>query len=193
MPIEHYLIVIAGLGDENKFLRWEVKGLEGDGLTTHLYQAPWENKEPFEPKLERLLRRIDELSDKGNVSLVGISAGGSLALNAFDQRRETIHKLVTVCAPLRQGRGNWFWNEKMKNHSSFRACLVLAEQNQVSLTPDDKKKILTTQAIYDEQIPNSTASIPGVEKIVMPVIGHQPGITLALTLFKGRIIQFVKG
>lgn len=49
-----------------------------------------------------------------------------------------------------------------------------------------------THPLYDEQVPNSTTTIPGVDNMRIPIIGHQFAITLTLTLLKRRIIQFIQ-
>lgn len=192
MSKEHHVIVVPGLGDENKYLAWEVDRWKKYGLSPQLHSAPWAGDEQFEPKLDRLTALIDLLTGRGNVSLVGISAGGSLALNAFAHRREVIHKVATVCAPLRRAEHTFFWRHIMGRYPAFVESLDLVEQNQLMLTPEDRIRILTTHALLDEQVPNSTTTLPGARNILIPIIGHQLALTLAMTVFKGQIINFLK-
>lgn len=194
MPKEHHVIVIPGLGDDRKYLAWEIRDWQKFGLNTHLHIAHWgDRNEQFDPKLERLVRDIDQLSAGGIISLVGISAGGSLALNAFAQRKEEVHRVAIVCAPLRIAESHTlFWRHITSRNPALVKSLSLAEHTQTILTVLDKKKILTSHALYDEQVPNSTTTIEGARNILIPVVGHQLALTLAMTMFRGRIIDFIK-
>ena len=79
--------------------RWPKYGVEAE-----LFQMNWGDKEPWAPKFERLLLRIDELLSAGkDVALVGASAGASAAINAgFSagplSRRGTTAETIAISA-----------------------------------------------------------------------------------------------
>ena len=101
----HHIIYIPGLNDQlavhkiaTKLLPtfWRWRGFYG-----HLISPSWEVGE-FYPKLQAVTDKIDELTSHGHlVSLVGQSAGSSLALNAFAARREFVTGLVILTGRLR--------------------------------------------------------------------------------------------
>src|SRR3989344_3543942 len=83
---EHHIIFIPGLGDKgfpymNKVTTGFIKsplGLSHRGVKVHVFRPIWNTENTFAPKLDRLLKQIDELTKQGHVvSLVGQSAGGS--------------------------------------------------------------------------------------------------------------------
>lgn len=57
----------------------------------------------MKPRLADLLTQIDSLSKTSQVSLVGTSAGASLAFNAYLERKDLVQKIVNVCGRLRTG------------------------------------------------------------------------------------------
>src|SRR5580700_11504718 len=88
---QHHIIYIPGLGDSNtvRGQRFLVSLWRNYGIHGHCYQMVWADKEPFQPKFDRLLSLIDELHAQGQVvSLIGSSAGASVALHAFAARKQ---------------------------------------------------------------------------------------------------------
>jgi hypothetical protein len=76
---QHHIIYVPGILDDiyrvqsSLVATWRIYGVVG-----HCHAMPWLGDETFEPKLQRLLDAIDELSAQGHhISLVGASAGAS--------------------------------------------------------------------------------------------------------------------
>jgi hypothetical protein len=189
---EQKVIVCPGLGDDNMFLRWELNSWEDAGLAPQLHIAPWKGDEPYKSKIERLIQEIRQLSSTGGkLALVGISAGGTLAFNAYCQEKESISTLVLLAAPI-QRSSNWsLLTHLTARNRSFRESLSYAEQNVQTLTEDDKKKILIVRGIFDEQVPTSTTYISGVQQVKIPSVEHNLTLTLALTVFKKPLMGFI--
>lgn len=192
MPGKHYLIFVPGLGDNNSLLNWAIKRFEKDGFITIIRSAPWHKKEePLKSKLERLINRIDEVYKDGQtLSLIGISAGASLVLNAYCQRKNKVENVVNICGRLRKGK-NVFPSLELasRGHPAFKESVELFEKNEPNLTDKDRKKILTIRAFWDEIVPRSTTSLNGATNIKLPLVEHSLTIYLSLLLSRKTIVR----
>lgn len=189
------VILIPGLGDDASKLQlvtrhWPQKY----NIETILYLMPWMgNSESFEQKLNRLIKKIDTLHENGyTISLLGTSAGGSCAINAYCKRREKIAKVINVCGRLRKGK-NVFPSLDIaaKNSPSFKESVLLCEENLKSLNDQDRKKILTIRSYFDEIVPVSFIPIDGAHNIRIFSVEHILSISLAMTLYSKNIIDFI--
>src|SRR5689334_22620753 len=93
------VIYIPGLGDSkaDDGLRAKVISLwRWWGVETHLYTMYWGDGKSFQPKFDGLLTLIDELSQRGPISLVGESTGATAAVNAFAARQDTVRSVVFI-------------------------------------------------------------------------------------------------
>lgn len=192
----HTLIIVPGLGDRKNVVEWAVSRWEKNyGILPVVHLMPWLGTEQsFEPKLQRLLSRIDEQIAKGHrVSLLGTSAGGCAVVNAFVKRKDKIHKVINVCGRLREGH-NVFPSLRLaaRNSPAFAESVRLCKGNLESLTPEDKNKMLVVKPIFDEVVPAKTVSIEGVETIIIPSILHVPSIALAMTVTSRLITDFIQ-
>ena len=198
MKRSYTTILIPGLQDtENKrkaykfLLRsWPAKY----NITPIIFEARWsDGKETFEHKLNRLLTLIDSATAKPvSLSLIGASAGGSLAFNAYYQRSNKIGELINVCGRLRRGvnvKPSLEW--AARNSNSFFDSVINCERGLSNLTTRDKDKILTMQALYDEIVPNSTSTLDGATNIKVFSVEHMLTGLLSLTLYSKRIIDFI--
>lgn len=198
MNKEHSVIVIPGLGDETRLLQVATNHWKRHGLNTIVHSVGWSDGEPsFEPKLKILVEMIDRLKNKGAVvSLVGTSAGGSAALNAFIERRNVVHRVVNVCGRLRKGPTTGFRSFEAKTASSpsFAESVKLFESREGSLTYLDKQKIMTVRAMFgDELVPADTTILQGALNTRVPSPEHVFSIGMSLTLFSKPVILFLKG
>ncbi|PIU01985.1 hypothetical protein COT68_00285 [bacterium (Candidatus Torokbacteria) CG09_land_8_20_14_0_10_42_11] len=89
------IIVVPGLGDGGRFFRLMVK-YWWRAFPNEMHTFGWRNKgAKLIDKQNNLLQRIDALAKDGyKVYLVGVSAGGSAALNAFMARRLVVNGVV---------------------------------------------------------------------------------------------------
>jgi pimeloyl-ACP methyl ester carboxylesterase len=189
--VTHHIIYIPGLGDHKpdiqlRFLkRWSRYGVE-----THFQQVNWYDDEPFESKLKRVLDSIDKFASQGQVSLIGVSAGASLALAAYSARTQQVNSVVYICGKLQNPGGV---NESyFQKNPAFRKSVFSAPGNIDNLSKGDKAKMLTIHAFKDTVIPTRDSKIPGVHDKTIPAIGHVFSIFLALTLYAKSTTNFMK-
>ncbi len=194
MSKKHHVLVVPGLGGENIGFKKIVDSWKKYGFTPHVHDVGWKDGEnEIKPKLERLIKVIDELHSNGEiVSLVGISAGGSAVLNAFYARKNKIHRVVNVCGRLRAGQ-NVFPSLEFASRQSpaFGESVTLFESREPSLTDADRSKILTIRAIFDEVVPTSTTTLPGAINIRLFSIEHILSIVAAMTIYVRPMIEFL--
>lgn len=191
MNNNHYVIVVPGLGDETIKIKWATNHWRKFGLKPVIHNIWWKKgKKHFKPKLQKLLKLIDRLSKNGDkVSLVGASAGSSAVLNAYVARKKKIYKVVSVCGRLRHGEEKGFRSFESRTNSSlaFRESILMFEKNEKSLTKNERKKIMTIRAIFDELVPDDTAYIKGVTNKKIKSIEHMLSIWMSLSFYKPLI------
>src|SRR3989338_3160596 len=183
----HKVILVPGLGDDTRFLKWATRNWEKYGLEPIVHSVGWRDGEnSFETKLNRLLNFIDEFVKQGNqVSLVGTSAGGSAVLNAFIERKDSIHKVINVCGRLKVGPTSGFrpFQSKTQTSPAFAESVKLCENGIKSLDESDLKKIMTVHAMFgDELVPSETTIIKGALNTKVPTAEHIISIASALTI-----------
>lgn len=194
MAKRHHVIAVPGLGGENFGFRAIVNSWQRYGFTPHIHNVNWKDGEAFKPKLQRLVRLIDDLSSNNDfVSLVGTSAGGSAVLNAFYERRNKIQRVINVCGRLKKGE-NVFpsLNLAARKSIAFKESVLLCEKNEPSLTQNERAKILTIRPIFDEIVPSVTTSIKGANNSRIFSIEHTLSIILAMTIYSNLVIEFLQ-
>jgi dienelactone hydrolase len=192
------IIVVTGLGDNGKADEVATGAWKSEGLDPIIFVPRWENGKGVKPKLARLLKVIDRESKKEKIYLMGISAGASLAMNAFIQRLQKVEKMVSLCGRLRMGWSDNLINKKLQENTlkvpGFKESVKMAEKGIKKLSADDKKRILTVSAeIVDELIPIETSQLNGAKNILIPGIGHLLTITAGMTKHFGEIKGFLMG
>ena len=193
MLTKHYVIVVPGLGDRNKLVSLAVKHWKKYGITPYVHVAPWKKKEVLSAKLERLVSLVDKLSKKGKVSLVGISAGGSMVLNAYAKRKQRIRAVINVCGRLKSGDKVFpSLDLASKGNPAFRESVLFCDESRHVLKKSDRKKVLTLRAWYDEIVPGSTTILKGALNKRMPIVEHNAAIMFALSMYRKQIINFLQ-
>lgn len=190
---KHFVVFVPGLGDNYSFFKWAMKNWEKDRLTIYFHKVGWRQNKTFDKPLNELLKVIDVLSKKGYVSLIGSSAGGSAVINAFARRKTKVKKVINVCGRLRSGT-NVFPTLSIASfgYPAFKESVLLCEQEQENLTKKDRKKIMTVRAFFDETVPASTTVLDGAINTKIASVHHLLSMTLALSLYKKPLIQFLK-
>lgn len=173
--MQHCLIIIPGLGDNAALTETATKGFEKNNISIFIHKAPWNDiKESFDKKLDRLVNLIDNYHSKGFlVSILGISAGASLVLNAYTIRKDKINKVICVCGRLRTGNdlAHWFYPWS-KRSPAFYKSVINSEKNQRLFTNKDSRQFLVFNAIYDDLVPLKTSFLERAENIRVPMVGH---------------------
>ncbi|MFA6518059.1 MAG: hypothetical protein WCV93_00190 [Candidatus Shapirobacteria bacterium] len=192
------IIVVTGLGDDGKATALATVGWKKLELRPIVFVPKWENKEGLESKLAKLLEIIDKESKTEKIFLLGISAGASLAMNAFMQRLDRLEKLVSVCGRLRFGWSRDKIKRKLQENTlsylAFRESVEMLEKNIKYLGKVDRRRIMTVSAKFgDEMIPRGTSQLPGAKNILIPTIGHLLSILSAMTANFEPIRKFLVG
>jgi hypothetical protein len=197
---KHRLLVIPGLGDDKalqtRLLEHALSGWQKHAVYPEIYLMRWhDTKKTFEQKLTGLLAKIDTYSDaKETVSLMGMSAGASAALNAFILRRTTVYKCISASGRLRGGSYTDFRSLDQRSATSpaFKESVLQFEKSEPLLKPAERKRILTVRARFgDELVPGDTATIPGAHNIQIPTAEHLLTGALTVSLFSKLVIDFL--
>jgi pimeloyl-ACP methyl ester carboxylesterase len=191
---EEIIIFVPGLGDDKQFWLFE-SWWKKDGFEVLTFKTGWKSEESFENKLERLNKLIKEKSKNKKVVLIGTSAGGSLAINAYYKSPDKIKKVITVCSRLKQGELDGFrgFKARTKGYPTFAESIIKTEEIEKQLTQEDKKRIMTVRAMLgDELVPGNTATIDNATNITVPTMEHNISIALSLTVFSKPLAEFIE-
>lgn len=190
------VIMIPGLGNDSVYIYnpmlnwWRKKGIE-----MLLFKTEWRSKENYQKKIKRLLDLIDEKSKNNKVSLIGMSAGGSLAVNAFSERKDKINKVITVCSRLRIGKMNGLsgFKKRVEGYPSFKESIIKTEEKEKLLAKKERQQIMTVHALFGDQlIKANTAIIDGARNITVATMGHRISIASSLTIFSKPLREFTE-
>lgn len=198
-------LYINGLGDGATTLKdrvvkwwWQRKGL--DIQHAHIN---WYDGKSLEEKLATVEQKVDEmLSNFGGVAIIGSSAGGSLAINSFYRLRDK-----NVCAVSTHGRlkaGDYPDSHRMslyhrahldtdKPSQSFFDSVTMAETQVIlSLTEQDKERLLILTQLTDMVVPMDTMMIDGVKQHRSLAFGHSGGFLAHLLADRNMIAEFAE-
>lgn len=188
---KHYLIIIPGIPSFGFFIKIITTPFYLFGYIPYVVDIRWTDEEDtFHLKLKRLLQVIDSLSQKGDVSLIGLSAGGSIVLNVLLLRKSKVQRVITICSRWKKFNGEL--SEGMKKHRAFCESVEQIEKNGPLLTSTERVKILTIRALYDEMVNPRLIPFPGATNICLPLLFHGPTIIFSLSLFSYVIFRFIK-
>lgn len=198
MSKEHHVVYIPGLRDQ-WFLNRNLARLlplfwDRRGFPIHVVAPHWEQGESFEPKLKAITDEIDRLIEMGHrVSIIGQSAGGSAGLNAFAQRKDVLSKAINVTGRLRAGVNVKPTLEKAAYYSpAFRESVLLFENELgLTLTAEDRKRIMTLRPWWDEIVPASTVPLEGATNLVAPIPEHTLGGAYIMSLYSKVLQSFL--
>ncbi|MBC7943493.1 hypothetical protein H7X68_03290 [Candidatus Saccharibacteria bacterium] len=185
--MKHHVIYIPGLGDDYDGVRRRaLKGWRLWGVKTELVSMRWYDGRPYAEKYQRVIESVKRAEDKGYVvSLVGESAGGSMAINVAAQV-PTIHKLITVCGVNSPAI-------KVSPHTLRKAP---AFGESISLLVDSLPKIIArthvVRAWYDPVVYAEHTYIKGATNHLIYNIGHLSTVVLCLTILSGYVVSLIK-
>ena len=191
----HNIIILPGLSDGVRNIERVTSWWKYVGLTPHVLPVGWHDGESdFQPKLEKILTLADQLSQEGLVSIVGTSAGGSAAFNAFLERPGIIRNAVNVCGRLRAGTHNWRSLEKMSATSeSFKNSVLLFESREPTIPKELKTRMMTVSPLFgDELVPADTSDLKDAYNLRIPTVEHVLSIAMSLTFFVHPLIVFLR-
>ena len=196
MKITHPVIIIPGLSDETRGLLSVTRHWRRYGLEPIVHAVGWhDGEDSFQRKLNKLVSLIDALSKRSDtVSIIGTSAGGSAALNAFCVRKEKVQSVISICARLRTGplHGYRSFQSKTASSPAFAQSVKMFEQREKALRVSDRQKIMTVRALFgDELVPSETAIVDGAYNTTVPTPEHLFSIGMSLTFFSRPLLMFL--
>lgn len=191
---KHYAVIIPGLGDHGERFVKLTRNWEKDfDIIPVVHLAPWEKRqETLDKKLDRLDDIISGLY--GDISLIGASAGGSLAFNGLIAFSDKVKNAVDLCGRLTRGseRGYRSFHARTNNYPAFAESVERLERFIPELSPELKKRMLITKSWFDELVPEQTTTVKGVQSIRIPFVEH--GICIALSVVTSPILgPFARG
>lgn len=186
--LRHYAIYVPGLGDGADNGRslalwfWRLQG-----VTTEFVPMRWYEGGTYEERLERVLHAIDSAQEKGyKVSLIGESAGGSMAINAAASR-PSIHRLITVAGA--NDPDAEVSPVTLKRSPSFDKSLQTVRQ---SLGVFPLERTHTVHGLVDHVVRTQHTLIKGTHSHTVPTFGHMATIILCLSVLSLLITRLVK-
>lgn len=181
------LVIVPGIGDDRSPVYQQFAGVwRKFGYEVHVVSFGWiDTMSPIAPKNTAFWAHLDELGATGRpVYIIGISAGGTAAVNALVARPSLVHKVITVCAPL----------DRLPNLRNLLLAesIDLVRTNLKSMTPEEKRRVLSVRALYDRVVDTRLSRPSGVPSHRIWMIAHAPTIFVALTLSARRLNRFFR-
>lgn len=190
----NHLIIIPGLGGSNPYFEYICSYWNTSEINVHVYDFEWRNKKNnFEYKINGLLDLIDAIPRKSKVFLIGTSAGGSAAINAFSRKKTRISKVVNICGRLRSGKNVYpSLKDASTTSKSFKESVLKCEIVSKKFNVLECKKILTISPYFDEIVPTSTMTLNKANNARIFSATHFLSIFLSMTFYSGIIKKFLR-
>ncbi len=182
---KYLVLYIPGLGDHYDNGRsLALIGWRMWGVTARLVPIKWYEQGSYEQKLQRVKDAARQgLKEGYRVSLVGESAGASLALNAAAELPH-IHKVIVIA-----GVNSSELPISPRYNTIAPAFVGSARRVSDALKIIDSNKIHTVRALWDPVVSPRFNDIPRAKTHVIVSFGHLPTIVLCLTVLSGFIVR----
>lgn len=186
--MRHHVIYIPGLGDHYDRARLQALRLwRLSGVSVELLPMRWYAGNSYQSKRERVIAAVKRAQDAGyTVSLVGESAGASMALNVAAQI-DSLHSVVLLAGIASSSTPI---SPYIKARSPAFAASVAALPT--SLATIDPSNVHIIQALWDPTVPARYNQIGGATVHTIWSFGHIPTIVLCITLLSPFITQLIK-
>lgn len=186
------VIYLPGIGDHRPWFQdkliwlWRLFGLEAN-----FHAVGWANDEAWSSKLEKIISQIDEYAEDGRtVALVGVSAGGSAALNAYVARRHKISAVVFIAGKV---KGTVNINPSyFKDNPAFKDSLFSSDAAFSKLTTDDKRRMLYIYTNHDRTVRPEYNRLPGVAEKRILAFSHISAFYLTIIFHPVAISRFIR-
>lgn len=189
----YHILYLPGLGDPYDPYREKALRLWAFfGVKTTLVPMNWyTNNETYQQKYQRVSDAITVLTFQKNtrVVLVGESAGGSMAINAFAGHPDvdgliTIAGVNTTLAPVAE--------QTLKRGPAFAVSRQLVDGSIRSISRERFNKIHTVSALVDTVVTARRSQITHAHNHRVWTVGHLPTIAICLTILSGYIVSLAK-
>ncbi|HET6746768.1 MAG TPA: hypothetical protein VFH06_01530 [Candidatus Saccharimonadales bacterium] len=185
----HLVLYIPGLGDHYDNGRsLLLKGWRLWGVEARLVPIKWYEKGNYQNKRALVYAAVQEAKRQGYlITLIGESAGASLALNTASEFPQAIKKVIVIA-------GVNSSQLPISPHYTMLAPAFAESAGRVSQSVRimDPAKIHTVRGLLDHVVSPRFNDIEGAKKHVIFSVGHFWTIVLCLTLLSGFIAHLVK-
>ncbi len=190
----HILILIPGLGNVDPYIRFITYISEKLRIPLIVHNVGWkEHDQDFLTKIESLLRKILLYRRKGyRVSLLGISAGGSLALIAMKKLKSDVH-ISVVCYARLKTRYNTLpmQGEILKRFPAHYKLVAYFEKNiEPSMNKKERVRIMTVRPVWDDIVPIKSMILSGADNRKIWLLRHS-SLIFALPLLGLTVKRFI--
>jgi len=184
----HYVIYISGLGDQyDDFRRLSLKLWRIWGVQTQLVPMQWDKNTGFDEKYNRVNDAIEFAKKQGyTVSVVGESAGASMAINVASHR-DDIHRVITIC-----GTNNPQMKVAPRTLKRSPVFGISMQKLTKAVSRLDVKNTHTISARIDNIVATKYTGIPGANNHRIFSFGHLFTVSLCLTFLSGYVVALIK-
>jgi hypothetical protein len=189
--MKHYIVYIPGLGDGYDKMRafllqfWRIYG-----VTVELVPMKWYDGKPYKDKYDRVKTAVNNAEALGfTVSVIGESAGGSMAMNIF-ARHSSLYRMVSLCGI--NTAQTPIASSIFRRGPAFKESVSSLAQSRADALQSRNDQITSITAAYDPTVPVKRNIIPGVRHITVWSIGHFTTIVLCLSLFSFIVVREIR-
>lgn len=172
------ILYIPGLGDA-KPTGWIVKRWQNSSRKVTIFDTKWSTKETHLQKYTRLKKMYHSISNQGEVQIVAISAGGSLATKLLSEFPEIKSAKLISC--------------KLKDTTSIGSNFqklapaliesVAASERALKSVENYQHKITVYRPLIEWLVPLGDMIAGDSKTKRIPAIGHAMGIGIALIFY----------
>jgi len=189
--MKHVLIYIPGLGERyDQYRKRALRAWRIFGVEARLLPMNWYDGKSYEGKYDTASAVVASLLDDGvKVSLVGESAGGSMAINLFANHPRvanliTIAGVNTSTAPVA--------TTTLRRGPAFAISRQHVGPSLGSVPAQRRRHVHTLSGLRDDVVRWNDSHIEGAHNHRVFTIGHVMTIATCLTLFSGYVISLAK-
>jgi len=189
--VRHYIIYIPGLGDGYDPLRrlallfWRIFG-----VTVEYVPMKWYDGKSYDEKYQRVETAVRNAQALGfTVSIVGESAGASMAMNVFAQT-SSVHRLISLCGV--NSSHTPISPRIFKRSPGFKQSVSRVDRSRTKVIASRVGQVTSIIARSDSTVPPEKNSISGARQIEIWSMGHIFTIVLCLSICSFIVIQQVR-
>jgi pimeloyl-ACP methyl ester carboxylesterase len=176
------IIIIPGLGDDHPAYHLGASLFRRYGYRAHISIVGWDaSPSSYTERKGKVLSLIDSLS--GDIYILGVSAGGPVALAVFADRKSRVAKVATLCSPYTY----------LDDHQGELLGSALSElAPSLARLSDRFSDIRSYHGIYDGVVQTRLSRYEGIQDVTIPFVKHALTIFLGLTLYVPSITRFFR-
>jgi pimeloyl-ACP methyl ester carboxylesterase len=190
-PMKHYILYIPGLGDSyDRFRKIALRPWSVFGVKAQLLPMAWYDGRSYHEKYRQANATITRLIQSGaTVSLVGESAGGSMAINLFAAHPKIAH-LITVAGVNKPSTS--VAPRTLRRAPAFAVSRQYLADSLPRISDKRRRDIYTLSALIDHVVAAQYSRMSGARNRRVWSVGHLLTIALCLTLLSGYIVWLAR-